>query len=126
MLKPSPMETDSMNKILTLALILGAVIAFGSVPAADADSTPIRTSTATADIHVLLQGDTARVSIRSYVGSPYAVFDATGLVVAEGILDLGRIKMIVPLAGTGPNGVVLTITVNDDVVTVTDPDWEWN
>ena len=125
-LRVSPRETDPMNRILTLALILGAVVALGGIPSAADGGDPIQTPTAHVDIQVDVQPGAAFLSIHADPGSSYAFCDAMGMPVAEGIIEDGHVALWVGTAGVGPDGLVLHGRVNEKEVYVTDPDWEWN
>ena len=113
-----------MRKFLTLALILGAATTIGSVAGAE-DGIPMEEATAAGVVYDMA-GNSTMVTIVGDPGAPFVVYDATGTQVAAGALDDGTVSFMVGDAGPGPDGTILFVVVNEEVVAATDPFWEWD
>ena len=113
-----------MRKYLTLALILGTAITIGSVAGAEDTTAPDGTTAAGVVYDVV--GSSGMITIVGDPGAPFAIFDATGTRIAAGSLDEGIVSFRIGDAGAGPDGTVLFVLVNEEVVAATDPNWEWD
>ena len=76
------------------------------------------------------RGDRVGFYLNKSIESVIAIF---GILKAGAVyvpLDPGapvkRIGFIVGNSGVGPDGAIIYVVVADDVVAVTDPDWDWN
>lgn len=108
-------------------LWLGLAVAVAMVGLATASSASIDLSDASASgVHYDWWGDMGELSLVGAPGSTYAVYDIDGNAVDGGVLDAPHVSFVVGNAGVGPDGAVIYVVVNGDIVAVTDPDWEWN
>jgi hypothetical protein len=59
-------------------------------------------------------------------GTPYAVFDSVGLLVANGVILLPETSFPVVNSGPSSDGTILTADVGGEIHAVIDPNWEWD
>lgn len=71
-------------------------------------------------------GPEGLVTIVGPSGAPFEVFTSTGMLVAAGALYAPSVSFVASNTGPGPGGVLLFVRVNDELLAVTDPDWDWN
>ncbi len=116
-----------MRKFAALGLLLAAAL-FATVSMANATdgdaSAPAPDSTV--GVQYEWWGDVGMLSIVGQPGSFYEVYDAMGQPIAGGTLDGAHVSFVAGNSGVGPDGTIVFVRVNDEVVAVTDPDWEWN
>ena len=66
------------------------------------------------------------VTLSGMPGTPFEVFDATGLPVFAGVLEAPSASFPVPNVGCSPDGTILTVRLGDDILAITDPGWQWD
>ncbi len=108
-------------------LWLGLAVAVAVVGLATASSAEIDTAAATASgVHYDWYGDTGELTVVGERGRRFAAYDIDGHVVGDGMLDDGIVSFVAGNAGIGPDGTIVYVVVDDDVVAVSDPEWDWN
>lgn len=114
-----------MRKILALTLALGVAVLVGGI--ADATVGPhYGDQAAPTGVRYDWWGSQGELSVVGEPGSSFVAFDCLGNPVAAGQLDEPCVAVPAGNSGVGPNGVVIFVALEGDVVAVTDPDWEWN
>lgn len=114
-----------MRKLLVLSLVIGLAALVGDFAGANPVDPGPSDGTATG-VQYDWWGSQGEMSIVGTPGSAYFVFDAMGAPVADGVLDAPATSFPAGNSGIGPDGTVVFVLVGDDVLSVTDPDWEWN
>ncbi len=115
-----------MRKILALTLILGMAVLVGGYASATGGNELDPADATISGVKYDWWGSEGELSIVGAPGSHYAVFDSMGHAIAGGMLETQHVSFIAGNSGTGPDGVVVFVLVDDEVVAVTDPDWNWD
>ena len=109
------------------SLWLGLAVAVAMIGLATTTSASIDLSNATASgVDYEWWGDIGELSIVGTPGSTFAAYDVNGNAVGGGVLEAPTVSFLAGNAGIGPDGTVIYVIVDDDIVAVTDPDWDWN
>ena len=108
-------------------LWLGLAVAVAIVGLATASSAEIDLSGAT-ESGVLYDwyGDAGELTVVGEPGARYAAYDVDGNVIGDGELEGSSVSFVAGNAGFGPDGTIVYVVVDDDIVAVTDPEWDWN
>ena len=108
-------------------LCLGLAVAVALFGLATTSSADVDLSSATANgvVYEWL-GDSGELTLAGETGTPYAAYDINGNLVGHGAIDASTVSFVAGNAGVGPDGTIIYVIVDSEVVGVTDPDWEWN
>lgn len=71
-------------------------------------------------------GHSGELTLASDDDAAYAVYDVDGNEVGDGIIDEGSVSFLAGDAGVGPDGTIVYLVLDNEVVAVTDPEWDWN
>jgi hypothetical protein len=71
-------------------------------------------------------GDWGEVTIVGDPGTRFDAFDSFGNPIAEGVLDGSDVSFVTGNSGAGPDGTIVFVLIGNDVVAVTDPNWDWD
>ena len=108
-------------------LWLGLVVAVALFGLATASSADVDTSDATAaGVDYEWYGDSGELTLIGDPGTRYSAYDIDGNVVGDGLFDSSVVSFVAGNAGVGPDGAIVYVVVDDEVVAVTDPEWDWN
>ncbi len=109
------------------SLWLGLAVAVAMVGLATTTSASIDLSDATAHgVDYEWWGDIGELSIVGTPGTKFVAYDINGNAVAGGVLDAPSVSFLAGNAGVGPDGTMIYVIVDDDIVAVSDPHWEWD
>ncbi|MDJ0522435.1 MAG: hypothetical protein QNJ90_10235 [Planctomycetota bacterium] len=114
-----------MRKVIALTLMIGVAALAGGVAGASGVADVDTASATPSGVKYEWFGNEGELSIVGAPGSRYVVYDSLGTPVAGGELDQKLVSFVAGNSGVGPDGVIVFVVVEDDVVAVTDPDWSW-
>ncbi len=114
-----------MRTFKTTLLALGIAVVVAGLATTSAASIDLSDATASG-VSYDWHGDLGVLSITGRPGTTFAAWDAAGNAIGAGTLDEGSVSFLAGNAGTGPGGAVLYVIVDNDIVAVTDPEWDWD
>ena len=108
-------------------LWLGLAVAVALVGLASTTSASMDLSQATASgVKYDWYGDAGELSLVGQTGAHWSAYDINGNIVGDGKFHADDVRFLVGNAGVGPDGTIIYVIVDNDVVAVTDPDWNWD
>lgn len=108
-------------------LWLGLALAVALVGLATASSASTDTLDATASgVTYEWHGDLGELSLVGTPGTHYSAYDVDGNEVGHGVFEENQVSFLAGNAGVGPDGTIIYVIVDSEIVAVTDPDWNWD
>lgn len=70
-------------------------------------------------------GNTGELTVVGQDGAPFAAYDINGNMVGHGAIDGGAVSFLAGNSGVGPDGTIIYVIVDSEIVAATDPDYDW-